>query len=252
LTAKQSRDAHYYDQLWRQEQKQGLSLQVPPENEMIRGDLGRSLAYCLERLGDLQGRQILELGCGPGIYTVVLARRGAQVTAIDVSAESVSLTTARAQANGVAERVKALQMGAESLQLDEGQFDLVVGFGILHHVDLQAIGPVIRRVLAPVGWALFREPLGENPLLEFVRNHMPYPHKARSPNENPLNYAEIRLVGTHFRNTHLREFYLFSMISRWIGREHALGWLWRFDEWLLRHVPLLRRFCRYVVVEYRT
>jgi 2-polyprenyl-3-methyl-5-hydroxy-6-metoxy-1,4-benzoquinol methylase len=216
----------------------------------MREDLGRSLAYCFDLFGDLTGRRVLELGCGPGIYTVALARRGAHVTAIDVSAEAVALTLARAEANGVTDRVDARQMGAESLQLDAGRFDLVVGFGILHHVDLDAIGPSIQRMLTPGGKAIFREPLGENVLLEFVRRHVQYRQKARSPNENPLTYAEIRQVGAHFQSTHLREFYLLSMISRFVGREHSFGSLWRIDEWLLRRVSFLRRFCRYAIVEY--
>jgi 2-polyprenyl-3-methyl-5-hydroxy-6-metoxy-1,4-benzoquinol methylase len=249
LTARQARDAGYYDALWRQERLGAASLRLPPDEVLVQEDLGRSLAYVLGLLGDLTGRRVLELGCGLGVYTVMLARRGAHVTAIDVSLESIALTSDRARANGVADRVDARQMGAEVLQFDAYCFDLVVGFGILHHVDLEAIGPAVRSVLLPGGRAVFREPLGENPLLEFVRDHVPYPHKARSPNENPLTYAEIRQVGTHFERTHLREFYLLSMLSRYLGRESAL--LWRVDAWLLRRLPVLRRFCRYVVVEYR-
>lgn len=250
FTSQQARDARYFDALWRQERVGAPSLQVPSDDELMREDLGRSLAYCFDLLGDLTGRRVLELGCGPGIYTVALARRGAHVTAIDVSAEAVALTLTRAEANGVADRVDARQMGAESLQLDTGSFDLVVGFGILHHVDLDALGPSVRRMLTPGGRAIFREPLGENVVLEFVRRHVPYREKARSPNENPLTYAEIRQVGSHFQSTHLREFYLLSMISRFVGREHSLDLLWRIDESLLRRLPCLRRFCRYVVVEY--
>jgi len=250
FATRQARDARYYDALWRRERVGAPSLQVPCDDELMREDLGRSLAYCFDLFGDLTGRRVLELGCGPGIYTVALARRGAHVTAIDVSAEAVALTLARAEANGVADRVDARQMGAESLQLDAGRFDLVVGFGILHHVDLDAIGPSIRRMLTPGGRAIFREPLGENVLLEFVRRHVPYRQKARSPNENPLTYAEIRQVGAHFQSTHLREFYLLSMISRFVGREHSFDLLWRIDERLLRRLPCLRRLCRYVVVEY--
>ena len=41
---------------------------------------------------------ILELGCGPGDYTIMLARRGAQVTAIDIAPTSLGITRERAQA----------------------------------------------------------------------------------------------------------------------------------------------------------
>jgi len=250
FTGQQARDARYYDALWRRERVGAASLQVPCDDELMREDLGRSLAYCFDIFGDLTGRRVLELGCGSGIYTVALARRGAYLTAIDVSAEAVALTLARARANSVADRVDARQMGAENLRLGAGSFDLVVGFGILHHVDLNTIGPSVRSVLASGGRAVFREPLGENIVLEFVRRHVPYRQKTRSPNENPLTYAEIHQVGSHFESTRLREFYLLSMISRFVGREHSFGLLWSIDECLLRWLPLLRPFCRYVVVEY--
>jgi SAM-dependent methyltransferase len=250
LTDRQARDACYYDALWQQHRQDVPSLRLPPEEDLLQEDLGRSLAYCLDLLGELDGRRVLELGCGPGKYTVMLARRGAHVTAIDVSAESVSLTLARAQANDVPELIIARQMGAERLEFDPCVFDLVVGFGILHHVDLDTIGPAIRRVLVPNGRAVFREPLGENPILEFVREYVPYPNKARSPNENPLTYTEIHKVGAFFLSTRVREFYLLSMMSRYFDREQ--DWMWRVDEQLLRRFSFLRRFCRYVVVEYRT
>src|SRR2546423_478297 len=38
-----------------------------------------------DRVGDVAGRQVLDLGCGHGMATVVLARRGAHVTACDLS-----------------------------------------------------------------------------------------------------------------------------------------------------------------------
>src|SRR4051812_8182844 len=53
------------------------------------------------RLGDVCGRRVLDLGCGHGMAAVVLARRGAIVTACDLSAGYVTEARARAAANGV-------------------------------------------------------------------------------------------------------------------------------------------------------
>ena len=59
------------------------------------------------RLG-LRGKRVLDLGCGPGLYTTRMARRGAQVTGLDFSAVSLSHARAAATAGGdVIDYVKA-------------------------------------------------------------------------------------------------------------------------------------------------
>ena len=42
------------------------------------------------------------------------------------------------------------------------------------------------------------------------------------------------------------------MISRAVGGEVSFPWLWKLDEYLIEHVPTVRRWCRYVLVEYTT
>jgi SAM-dependent methyltransferase len=181
----------------------------------------------------------------------MLAHRGAQVTAIDLAPSALSLVRRRAEIHGLTSSIHVRRMAAEQLDFSDASFDLVVGFGLLHHVDLAAIGPEVRRVLADGGRALFREPLGCNPVLEFARSRLPYRRKVlRSQNERPLTYEGINLVGRHFRATRTRELYLFSMITRAVGSETSLPTLWALDEWLLRRFPRLRRYCRYVIVEY--
>src|SRR5207253_9747875 len=49
-----------------------------------------------DRLGDVRGKRVLDYGCGHGMAAVVLARRGARVTACDLSAGYVAAARARA------------------------------------------------------------------------------------------------------------------------------------------------------------
>jgi len=247
--ARQTRDATYYDGLWGEQLAQA-DLVVPPDDELVGQDLGHLLVYMWTRLGDLSGTRLLELGCGSGDYTVMLARRGAHITASDISRQAGWYTRARADVNGVAERVQFCLANTETLPFADRSFDLVVGFGVLHHLNLNTATPEIRRVLRSGGRAVFREPMRGSWLLEFARNHLPYRQKNRSPNEAPLTYEMIGAVGTHFRRTHIREMYLLSMVGRALGSEANWTWLWRWDEWLLRRIPALRRWCRYAVIEY--
>src|SRR5215813_11316891 len=63
------------------------------------------------RLGDLAGLDALDYGCGHGMAAVVMARRGARVTAFDLSAGYVAEARTRAAVNGV--RIDFLQADAE-------------------------------------------------------------------------------------------------------------------------------------------
>src|SRR5262245_60894888 len=55
-----------------------------------------------ERLGEVSGRRVLDYGCGHAMAAVVLARRGARVTALDLSSGYLAEARRRADANGVA------------------------------------------------------------------------------------------------------------------------------------------------------
>ncbi len=254
-TAVQQEEGEFFDRHWAEIVDAGeIASTIPPDAALFREDLGRSLAYMRERLGELRGARALDLGCGPGDYSVFVARHGALVDAVDVAPSALEITRRRAEASGVRERVRTHLMPAEQLDFPASTFDWVLGFGVLHHTDLTTLGPELRRVLRPGGKALFREPLGSNPLLELARRYLPYRNKYHSRHERPLTYADIELLGRAFAATHVREFYLLSSFSRLTRREGGgfFGMAWALDLWLLRRFPALRRLCRYVVVEYAT
>ena len=56
-----------------------------------------------DRLGPLAGARVLDFVCGHGMASVVLARRGARVTAFDLSPGYLDEARRRAVANGVAD-----------------------------------------------------------------------------------------------------------------------------------------------------
>jgi 2-polyprenyl-3-methyl-5-hydroxy-6-metoxy-1,4-benzoquinol methylase len=82
-----------------------------------------------------RGKRVLEVGCGIGTDSINFARAGAQLTAVELSGESLRIASERAEVMGVADRIRFVQANAEELTsaLDEEPFDLVYSFGVVHH-----------------------------------------------------------------------------------------------------------------------
>jgi len=199
-----------------------------------------------DRLGNLEGLRVLDFGCGHGMAAVVLARRGAQVTAFDLSHGYLDEARNRAQANRVA--IEFVQADGKRLPFADNAFDRIWGNAVLHHLDLSIAARELFRVLRPGGLAVFCEPWGENPLLGWVRNRLHYPGKERTPDEQPLRRRHIGLLRNVFPSVELRGFQFLSMARRVLRRGRLVAGLDWCDAMLLARVPGLQIYCRYVVL----
>jgi SAM-dependent methyltransferase len=97
---------------------------------------------------------VLDLACGTGYFSAWLVRLGAQVTAVDFSAEQ--LATARRCQHEFGLRFDLIQADAESLPFADGSFDLAVsehGVGVWCEPDAWVAEAA--RVLRPRGRLLF-------------------------------------------------------------------------------------------------
>jgi ubiquinone/menaquinone biosynthesis C-methylase UbiE len=104
-------------------------------------------------LGEVTGRRVLEVGCGPGSLTGWLADHGAVVTAMDVSLEMVRL--ARERTGGRAE-IRLADLAEPLTFAADGSIDLVVASLVLHYVaDWHPVLREFHRVLAPGGMVVF-------------------------------------------------------------------------------------------------
>jgi SAM-dependent methyltransferase len=203
----------------------------------------------LARLGDVRGLRVLDYGCGHGMASVVLARRGARVTAFDLSGGYLSEARRRAAANGV--HLNLVQADGQRLPFTDASFDRVWGNAVLHHLDIDLAGRELYRVLRPGGVAVFCEPWGENPLLSWARRHLPYRGKQRTRDEEPLQLRHVRALKHIFTEVELSGFQLLSMLRRVLRPGQLTATLQRCDAVLLRRLPRLQHFCRYVVLTLR-
>lgn len=199
-----------------------------------------------DQLGEVRGLRVLDFGCGHGMAAVVLARRGAIVTGIDLSAGYVEEAKTRGRANGVS--IGFVQADAERLPFADHVFDRIWGHAILHHLDLKKAAAEIHRVLKPGGRAVFCEPWGENPLLSWARSCLPYPSKHRTADERPLCRKDLRPFQCLFANVDVRGFQLIGMARLLIKSRKLSARLDWCDAMLLSRVPRLEQFCRYVVL----
>jgi SAM-dependent methyltransferase len=202
-----------------------------------------------EQLGELRGLSVLDYGCGHAMAAVVLARRGARLTAFDLSLGYLDEARRRARANGV--WIHFVQANGERLPFADDSFDRVWGNAILHHVNLQIAGRELFRVLKPGGVAVFCEPWGENPLLSWARHGLHYPGKARTPDERPLRGQHVRLLRRIFPRVEWSGHQFLAMARRVLRGGQVIDYLDRCDMMLLAKVPALQRYCRYVVLTLR-
>lgn len=202
-----------------------------------------------EFLGDLSGLRVLEYGCGLGKTSVRLARSGAEVSAFDLSPKSVEVARRRAEVNDVAEQIDFRVAAGEDLPYADASFDAVFGKAVLHHLDVEVAAPELHRVMRPGSRAAFSEPMGMNPILNLVRDHVPYPKKTPRGADRPLTYADINAWGQSFSSCEFREVQLFSMLERALGFGKSLPRLRALDDRVLARWPAARPFCRYVVMK---
>jgi SAM-dependent methyltransferase len=198
LAERQARERNFHDH-WAQEVD-------PAELDPIRRAFcvtTPETTYALKALGDLKGRRLLDLGCGTGETTVWFALQGATVDAVDISPRMVEVARALAERSGVLDRITFHVSPGESLPFVDATFDAAFGHDCLHHMEFERARDEIRRVLKPGSRAVFAEPLGHNPVINYFRDISP---STRTPDEVPLRFSDFRRLKRGFRRLRHREF----------------------------------------------
>ncbi|MDD5072668.1 MAG: class I SAM-dependent methyltransferase [Candidatus Omnitrophica bacterium] len=215
--------------------------------------LYRLHVYALSLLGDAAGKRVLDMGCGTGGNSCWLAKRGAKVTAIDISPVNIEKTKSWATKNGVT--IDARVMDCGKLGFADASFDMVFGSFILHHIDIEKAAPEIRRVLKGGGKAVFIENSGDNPLLMFFRSRVlpVFGLRKSSPSEYPLTKERIRKAEEHLgkARVHFPETVFFVLFaSYFLGDAHWARVLFSSMDGLLSLFAPARRLSYYRILEF--
>lgn len=98
----------------------------------------------------LGGKRVLEIGCGLGSHSQLLAQSQCRLTAIDITPRAVRLTRERLALSDLQADVQ--EMDAERMDFADGEFDFVWSWGVIHHsAHTDRIVRQVARVLKPGG-----------------------------------------------------------------------------------------------------
>jgi ubiquinone/menaquinone biosynthesis C-methylase UbiE len=197
-------------------------------------DAGNKVVQRLEDLYSFRGRDVLEIGCGPGRYTLFLARASRRYWALDVSAPL--LMSAKAKCRGF-EPVRWLLGSAGSIPLREASVDAVFASWVLTAMTTDEMRETtdreIRRVLRPGGdiW-LFENAGGDEFVddlwgLEMNATGDPVPYVLQ-----PFGYQPVEVVETRFAFPDVETA---RRVFGFLLGEHALAYLARKPKTHIQH-----------------
>jgi ubiquinone/menaquinone biosynthesis C-methylase UbiE len=163
-------------------------------------------------------KDVLEVGVGAGTDFVQFARAGARLHGVDLTQASIDLVGQRLALDGYDANIRVAD--AERLPFDDGSFDLVYSWGVLHHTpDTEAAIAEVRRVLRDGGearimlyarhswvalalWARYALLVGRpwRSLSDVVANHM------ESPGTKAYTDNELRSIFAGFADVRIERF----------------------------------------------
>jgi SAM-dependent methyltransferase len=189
------------------------------------------------------GKNVLDIGCGPGESSRRLLDLGASsVLGIDISQREVSQAAAHAVPG------KLDFVVADVTRELDGVYDAIFGRSILHHLDFRGFLPrIYEENLRPGGAMLFMEPLGSNVM---VRVYSRIISGAHTPDEQSLLKGDLAWLNATFPQITVRpvNYVTFpaAVITSLVWRDNAhngvLRWADRVDERLARRPRLIHHF----------
>lgn len=272
-------DRRFKDYEFRDDEKIVNPNFVPIENLGMNPVIEEALSI----LGDLKGKTILDIGCGLGLYSIYFALKGAHVTSLDVSKESLRLAERREKDTSkqfnITHGVNFKNIAVHELPkyFKEETFDIIFGYAVLHHLDFDTSLDEIKCVLKKNGIALFIEPVSHSPFLQHLRTSgiikKIFPLNSDTPDERILENNDIILLkkkfelreipfrflmpleGLIWRSRLLMRFINLALFyikpgGRWKnnGKAKAIDRLGRFDFQLIRRLSFLKKMCRSSII----
>lgn len=230
------------------EEARHITVEPPKRDDVERylnppSDTAFPLEYSFSLLGDVQGKTVLDFGCGAGENLIPLVERGGRVIGIDISPELIELSRQRLALAGLQ---ATLQVGSGyETGLPDGSVDVILCIALIHHLDIEQVRKEMLRILAKDGKIILQEPIRFSRMYGRLRNLLPR-RSDISEYEHPLTREEFAAITGSFKADGIRYFRLpfIPLLSRTIGTHNSP---WKVDQWCLQHIPGASRYATCVV-----
>ena len=162
------------DQWWDQKGPMApLHAFTPVRIDYILQSIGRFFPIKTGAKPSLAGLKILDIGCGGGLLSEPMARLGAEVTGIDVTAPAISAAKIHAESMQLAIDYQVIT--AEDLAASSAKFDVIYASEVIEHVaDRPLFVKAIATMLAPNGVVVITTINRSLPALVFAKFALEY------------------------------------------------------------------------------
>lgn len=204
------------------------------------------LIAAFQRLSGLpRGTRVADLGCGSGVFTELLRRRGYQCVGLDISPKLIAL--GRHKYPGL----ELIEGDAENLPFESASLDGVLLSGLVHHFpDPRRLAGEVKRVLKPGGRFVAFDPNRVNPFMWLYRDRASpfYSSVGVTENERPILAWQVADI---FRSEGFRvqTDYLAGLAYRYVAsqRTRMLLPLYNFIDNVLFNLAILKPFRPFVL-----
>jgi magnesium-protoporphyrin O-methyltransferase len=190
----------------------------------VRAGRDRMRATLLSWLpDDLQGKRILDAGCGTGALAIEAARRGAEVVAIDLSPTLVALAQERLPESLGTGSVRFCS--GDMLDAALGEFDHVVAMDSLIHYRAQDVVAALSRLAARTRHSIAFTAAPRTPAtMAMLTMGKLFPRADRSPAIEPVAPAELRRLMAADASLSKWHTGRFALISGGFYKSQAVEW----------------------------
>lgn len=216
-----------------------------------RKDRGHRTCKVFEQVGlnDLYGKNILDVGCGNGQYSVLFALFGAKAYGFDISPVGISVAEKIAMENGVTDKCFFSVQNLSKTDYQDEFFDVVILHEVLHHaIKYPNVKQEILRVLKKGGKIVCAESLNGNILFKIGRFFTMKGQEAKG--DVILTLSDLKKFSEGFSDSKIEMMSLFFMIKR-VFHNHLnialVRWFLflvkKFDDLILMIFPFLKKYC---------